>query len=258
MITLANELLGAARSSLGTTCVLDTGLGPGAVADLVRLVRPVLTDWKLGWTSWFICDRGALVEKITTLREAGGRVIAGGSAAEIAMARGKFLPYLDVCASLGIGRVEIGEGFIASVPDPEVVVDQARQRDLEVQYETGRKNAAEDAAMSTAQRIEAARLWIEAGAAQVVFEAREAGVGYALFRGPNQLNQELLDQLLARLQIERLVFEAPTRETQITLFRTLGPRACIGNVYPHELLRAETIRRLIHADTVDLQGEDSA
>lgn len=252
----AGRILGALDpEDLGRTAVLDLSMGPAATEDFVALARHILTEWKLCATTWLLADRRALLRKIEALRAADVTVIAGGTAGEIAAVRGTWREYVDVCAELGITRVEIAEGFLSGAGDPPSLVDVALASGLEIQYEIGRKNMNEDRELSNEDRVEIALKWSELGVEYFVLEAREVGGGYALFPDGEKMNLDLVHALREHFTLQRLIFEAPTRAEYCPVLRALGPQACVSNIPPGELFRVEMMRRLVHADTIDLRQD---
>jgi phosphosulfolactate synthase (CoM biosynthesis protein A) len=253
MLGKAERILGAVSDvALGRSSVIDLGLGPRTVEDFASLAGPVLTEWKLCASTWFLADRRSLEQKIAALRSCDVTVIAGGTPGEIAAARDTWEEYVALCAELGITRVEIAEGFLQGSDSPDDLVRRARDNGLEVQYEIGRKDMEEDRALSVGERVETAQKWAELGVGYFVIEAREVGVGYALFPTHGEMNVDFVQALLEHFTLDQLVFETPTRAEYTAVLRALGPGACLGNIYPEELFRVETMRRAIHADTIDL------
>jgi phosphosulfolactate synthase len=251
----ATRILGAlGEDGLGHTAVLDLSMGPAATEDFVDLARHILTEWKLCATTWLLADRRALLRKIEALRAADVTVIAGGTAGEIAAARGTWSDYVELCTGLGISRVEIAEGFLTGADDPASLVEAALDSELEIQYEIGRKNMDEDRELSNEDRVEIALKWAELGVEYFVLEAREVGGGYALFPDGGTMNLDLVHALMEHFPLRRLVFEAPTRAEYCPVLRALGPEVCVSNIPPGELFRVEMMRRAIHADTIDLRG----
>jgi phosphosulfolactate synthase len=254
MLEQATRIFGAvAPDRLGRSAVIDRGLGAGTVEDFVALARPILSEWKLGWTTWLLADRRALLRKIGSLHSAGITVVAGGTAGEIAASRGSWSDFVKLCSDLGIHRIELAEGFLGPVADPAILIEQAHASNLEVQYEVGRKDVDEDRAIGLATRMEMIQRWADAGAEYFVIEAREVGAGFALFPERGQLNTDLTSALLSRLPLSRLIFETPTRSEYTAVLKALGPGVCLSNIYPEEIFRVETMRRAIHADTVAYQ-----
>ena len=65
-----------------------------------------------------------------------------------------------------------------------------------------------------------------------------------------EVDTNLATALRDDFDLHKLVFEAPNRRSQVALLKTFGPGVNLANIPPAELLRVETFRRAIHADTI--------
>jgi phosphosulfolactate synthase len=99
---------------------------------------------------------------------------------------------------------------------------------------------------------------LEAGAWLVLAEARESGrSGICDERG--DLRPGVLEEIVSSgADLDRLVFEAPTKELQTRFIRELGPNVNLGNVAPAEAIGLETLRLGLRSDTFDLTEEADA
>lgn len=233
----------------GRTCILDGGIDNSSISSFLEMSKHLVPEWKIGWTTWLLYDEQYLREKIKLLTSNGVTIVAGGTAGEIAANRGKWREYLDLCKSLGFSRVELAGGFCKELKEPREFLEHASQVGIAVQYEVGRKNQKEDALMTTQQRIEIAKRWLEAGVDFIVIEAREIGEGYGLFSSSGELKIDFIDKLLPVVTIDKLIVEAPTRATQIAALKYIGPELRLANVSINDFFRVETLRWGIHANT---------
>ena len=67
--------------------------------------------------------------------------VAGGGPFETAVAQRALPAYLDLCADVGLTRIECGEGFTELSLAPADIVRQAGERGLEVEFELGEKHS---------------------------------------------------------------------------------------------------------------------
>ena len=96
---------------------------------------------------------------------------------------------------------------------------------------------------------------LEAGAWLVLAEARESGRGGICDERGN-LRPAVLEEIVrSGADLDRLVFEAPTKELQTRFIRELGPDVNLGNVAPAEAIGLETLRLGLRSDTFDLTEE---
>jgi phosphosulfolactate synthase len=91
---------------------------------------------------------------------------------------------------------------------------------------------------------------LEAGAFYVVAEARESGRS-GICHPDGGLRHDLVEGILtAAGGIDRLVFEAPTKDLQTWFVRRFGPGVNLGNIGPGDVLALETLRLGLRSDTL--------
>jgi len=73
-------------------------------------------------------------------------------------------------------------------------------------------------------------VWLEAGAARLIVEARESALGVGLFDGRGSFNSELADRFAQTFGLDRVVFEAPSKYSQFAIMDHFGPTVRLGNV----------------------------
>ena len=97
--------------SKGITHVLDKGLGPAQIADLVAVAGPYIDIVKLGWGTAYVT--AGLAQKIELYASHGIPVCFGGTMLEVALRQNKLDEYLAVVRRYGIQHVEVSDGTIA-------------------------------------------------------------------------------------------------------------------------------------------------
>src|SRR5207237_8051910 len=98
--------------------------------------------------------------------------------------RSTLFPYTTLfrsCADIGVTRIECGEGFTEMTLKAADVVKMASERGLDVQFELGKKHTGAFTEDGVTQLIEQGRRWLDAGALQLVVEARESAKEVGLF-----------------------------------------------------------------------------
>jgi phosphosulfolactate synthase len=164
------------------------------------------------------------------------------------VAQGQLERYLDLCADMGFLRIECGEGFTDLDVEPEVIVAMARERGLAVQFELGEKHAGAFGADAIAGLIEQGKQWLDAGACELIIEARESAAGVGLFSSEGTLHADFADRFADVFGLDVVMFEAPTKSSQFALMDHFGAPVRLGNVRLEELLRVEIYRRGLHSD----------
>jgi phosphosulfolactate synthase len=90
--------------------------------------------------------------------------------------------------------------------------------------------------------------WLDAGALQLVVEARESARGVGLFDGQGVFNAAYADLFAEAFGLGTVMFEAPNKPSQFALLDHFGPEVHLCNVRLEEVLRVEIYRRGIHSD----------
>jgi phosphosulfolactate synthase len=230
------------------TSPFDPGYDPATLEGHLEQSAHLMSILKLSMACWMIAEEGATRRKITAAAGHGVPVVTGGGPFEIAVAQGELAAYLDLCAELGVARVECGEGFTELAVSAEAVVGMAHARGLGVQFELGKKHRGKFARATVGSLIGRGRAWLDAGALQVVIEARESGRDVGLFDMKGHLDVAAAERFVEAFGPDAVVFEAPTKASQFALLDHFGPGVLLSNVRLEELLRVESYRRGLHSD----------
>ena len=241
--------LPAKPRSCALTSVLDKGLGPGQVRDLVSVASEWMDVVKLGWGSARLTGEKALREKIDVYKAADIAVCTGGTFFELALAQGKVDEFLEAARGLGIGMVEVSNGIHPMSEDDKLsLIRKVRTAGFRVWSEVGKKDPEEDARIGFGERIAAVERELEAGAEKVVLEARESGTVGIYDRSGNPA-LELIDRMAESVGFDNLVFEAPLKPQQVWMIRHFGSRVNLGNVPAAEAIPLATLRTGLRGDT---------
>jgi phosphosulfolactate synthase len=241
------ELIGVPRMA-PLTSPFDPGYDPATLASHLEQSGHLISILKISMACWMIAREAATRAKLAAAREHEVRTVTGGGPFEVAVAQGRLAEYLDLCGRMGFERVECGAGFTDMSLAPADVVAMASDRGLEVQYEVGPKHGGGLRPGDVGPMIDEARAWLEAGAREIVVEARESAVGVGVFDADGRLGSDIADRFADVLGLDSLCFEAPTKSSQFSLLDHFGPGVRLSNVRLEELLRVEIYRRGLHSD----------
>ncbi|HEY6157896.1 MAG TPA: phosphosulfolactate synthase [Gemmatimonadales bacterium] len=230
------------------TSPFDPGYDPATLESHLEQSGHLMSRLKLSMACWLIADEAAVRRKLAAARLHGVATVTGGGPFEIAAARGQLPAYFELCAALGVDRVECGAGFTDVVLDPRAIVALARRHGLSVQFELGKKTGGTFGRDTVDALIDQGRRWLDAGAAQLVVEARESAAGIGLFDASGRLSVAFAERFVAAFGIAAVAFEAPTKGSQFALLDHFGHAVQLCNVRLEELLRVEIYRRGLHAD----------
>ena len=230
------------------TSPFDPGYDVATVVSHLQQSAHLISRLKISMACWLIANETATLEKIAAARRLGVPLVTGGGPFEIAQDRGMLDEFLELVASLGIDRIEAGEGFTSLRYRPSDVVQRAEAVGLTVQVELGDKHGGAFTTGVVRELVEAGLRWLDAGAQQVVIEARESAQQVGLFDEGGQVNFAAADTFAEAFGIERTIFEAPNKRSQFEVLNHFGSTVNLGNVRLEELLRVEIYRRGLHAD----------
>jgi phosphosulfolactate synthase len=230
------------------TSPFDPGYDPATVGSHLHQSSHLMSILKISMACWMIANEDATRQKIAAAKRYGVPTVTGGGPFEVAVAQGELPTYLDLCADLGVTRIECGEGFTEILLKPAEVVRMAAERGLDVQFELGKKHTGAFDNRALNQLIEQGRRWLDAGALQLVVEARESARGVGLFNEAGNFNSAFADRFMEAFGFRTVMFEAPNKTSQFALLDHFGRQVHLCNVRLEELLRVEIYRRGLHSD----------
>lgn len=230
------------------TSPFDPGYDPVTLESHLEQSAHLISVLKISMACWIIADEAASRRKFAAARRLGVATTTGGGPFEVAVAQGRLDEYLDLVADMGATRFECGEGFTDMPLPAKDVVERARARGLEVQFELGKKHDGGFTDETVTALLEQGKRWLAAGARQLVVEARESAQGVGLFDEHGDLNERFADRFADAFGLETVIFEAPNKKSQFALLDHFGNRVHLCNVRIEELLRVEIYRRGLHSD----------
>src|SRR6185295_20070768 len=93
------------------TSPFDPGYDPVTLASHLDQSSHLMSILKISMACWLIAKESATRRKIAAAKAHGVPVVTGGGPFEIAVAQDRLAEYLDLCAGIGVSRIECGEGF---------------------------------------------------------------------------------------------------------------------------------------------------
>jgi len=230
------------------TSPFDPGYDPVTLESHLDQSSHLISVLKISMACWQIANEIATRKKIDAARRLNIPTCTGGGPFEVAATFGKLMEFLDLCADIGITRVEAGEGFTETNLNPQEIIRQASERGLEVQFEVGKKHGGTFTSDMVGELIDQGKRWLDAGAKQIVVEARESAQDAGLFGDKGQFDAKAADRFAEAYGLDVAVFEAPNKPSQFALMNHFGPEVHLSNVRIEELLRVEIYRRGLHSD----------
>jgi phosphosulfolactate synthase len=245
--------------SQGLTMVIDKGLGFNAVQDLFDLASAYIDIYKLGFGTCSLYPLHILQTKLALARAHHMKVMPGGTFFELASAHESVESYLAMIKRIGFNAIEISDGCLpVSREKRRRAISLAADAGFTVYAEFGKKAAGFKAEIDSL--VETLEEDLAAGAAYVIVEARESGT-VGVFNGEGEPDTAFLRSVaeFAGDHAKRLIWEAPHKDQQVALIRTLGLDVNLGNIAPADILSVETLRRGLRGDTASfaLQGRST-
>ncbi|MGH7905686.1 MAG: phosphosulfolactate synthase [Candidatus Binataceae bacterium] len=231
-----------------STSPFDPGYDAITLQGHLEQSRSIISILKISMACWLIADEDVTRRKIALATAHKVPTVTGGGPFEIAVAQGQLPAYLDLCADIGVTRIECGQGFTDMPLAPREVIAMAKQRGLEVQFELGKKHDGAFHAGLIGELIVQGKQWMDAGAVEVIVEARESAQGVGLFDDGGNLNRSFADRFAEAFGLTDVTFEAPNKPSQFALLDHFGREVRLSNVRLEELLRVEIYRRGLHSD----------
>jgi phosphosulfolactate synthase len=230
------------------TSPFDPGYDALTLAGHLEQSHHLMSILKVSMACWMIANEDVTRQKIAVSKKYRVPTTTGGGPFEVAYVQGKLEQYLDLVADFGFTRIECGEGFTDISLDAQEIVKLATDRGLEVQFELGKKHTGAFTNDVVEALISQGRRWLEAGAVQLVVEARESAKGVGLFDDEGNLNVTFADRFVNAFGHRAVMFEAPNKPSQFALLDHFGSEVHLCNVRLEELLRVEIYRRGLHSD----------
>ena len=227
----------------GLTHVIDKGLGPRGWADVLEVSGDHISVVKLGWGTAYVTPN--LRRKLDVLREK--PVVIGGTFFEVVYAKDRLDEYKQWLRDLGLTHVEISDGTVEIPRDRKLELIADFARDFTVLSEVGSKDA--EAVFAPYQWVEWIKAELEAGAWKVITEGREGGTA-GIYRPTGEMRTGLVDEIAHEVDVDDLIFEAPSKGSQAWFVKHFGPGVNLGNIPPDEVIPLETLRLGLRADTL--------
>ena len=73
-----------------------------------------------------------------------------------------------------------------------------------------------------------------------------------LYEPDGSVRQGVVDAVVGRVGLERVIFEAPRKDQQAWFINRFGADVNLGNVLPEDVIALEALRLGLRADTIDL------
>jgi phosphosulfolactate synthase len=230
---------------VGLTHVIDKGMNIRDIEGMFDTGGAFVDIVKLGWGTSYVTNN--LEKKIALYRSFETPVVCGGTLFEAVYGRDRIEEFKLWLVEHRFSHVEISDGTLDIPRDRKLELIAEFARDFVVLSEVGSKDS--DVVYAPYQWVEWIREEREAGAWKVITEARESGTS-GVFRRDGDMRTGLIDEIAHGVEVDYLIFEAPTKESQAWFVKHFGPNVNLGNIPPDEVIPLETLRLGLRGDTL--------
>lgn len=228
----------------GLTMMMDKGLSLREAEHFIEGNAHLTDIVKLGFGTAYVTNK--LEEKLKAYKEAGMRTYFGGTLFEAFYARGKFEDYLRLLDRYDMDLAEISDGSIIINHDEKCELIHRMAKNRTVMSEVGSKDSG--ILISPGRWIKMMSTELEAGSWKVIAEGREAG-NVGVFRPNGTAHTMLINKIIARVNPNDIIWEAPQKNQQVWFVRLFGANVNLGNIGPNEVIPLECLRLGLRGDT---------
>lgn len=228
----------------GLTMVMDKGLSLREVEDMIEVSGEYIDIVKLGWATSYVTPN--LDKKIQLYQKAGIPCYLGGTLFEAFVIRDQFEDYVKLVEKYKLEHIEVSDGSITIDHDLKCEYIQKLTKNYTVLSEVGSKDAAK--IIPPYKWKEQMQTELDAGAWKVIGEARESG-NVGLFRDSGEVRQGLVEEILTKIPLDKILWEAPQKSQQVWFIKLCGTNVNLGNISTNDIIPLETIRLGLRGDT---------
>ncbi|MCX6305750.1 MAG: phosphosulfolactate synthase [Bacteroidetes bacterium] len=228
----------------GIAMVMDKGLSVREAEDFVESAGHLADFVKLGFGTSMVGNK--VKEKVKVYHQANIRVYVGGTLFEAFVIRNQYDEYLKYIDQLGLDTIEVSDGSMLMEHDVKCEYIHKLSKNYTVLSEVGSKESG--IIIAPGRWIEMMQKELQAGALKVIGEARESG-NVGIYRATGKAHVALIKKILAKVQGDKLLWEAPLKAQQVWFIKNFGANVNLGNIAPAELIPLETLRLGLRGDT---------
>lgn len=228
----------------GLTMVMDKGISTRQAEDMMETSADYIDYVKLGFGTSVISKN--VKEKIKLYQKNNIKVYLGGTLFEAFIIRNKFEDYIKFITSLGIDSAEVSDGSITIDHDKKCEYISTLAKNFTVLSEVGSKE--EGVIIHPARWIKMMQAELDAGAAQVIAEARESG-NVGIFHKNGSAHTLLINRIVNKIKLENIIWETPQKPQQVYFLKLFGSNVNVGNISVDDVIPLETLRLGLRGDT---------
>ncbi|MDF1795466.1 MAG: phosphosulfolactate synthase [Coxiellaceae bacterium] len=234
--------------SFGVNLAIDNGYPTGFFQDVIESHGALIDYVKFGWGTALITKD--IERKIAVAKAHDIAVFFGGTFFEKAYLQGQFDAYMRYLDKFGIQWMEISNGTIDMDNHEKAKQIESACQHFNILSEVGFKDSARSQELQPTKWIEYIQEDFAAGSKWVITESRESGTS-GICRSNGEVRIGLIKEIAeAKIDISKLIFEAPNKALQIYFIKAFGSNVNLGNISFLDIIGMETLRLGLRGDTL--------
>jgi phosphosulfolactate synthase len=232
----------------GLTIVSDKGLSLSETENLLSVAGTYVDMVKLAYGTALVTS--LLKEKIALYKSYQIPVYFGGLLFEACVVRDRVPDFIKMVELYKIDWIEVSGG--ASKITQQQKCDYIRQFSKigTVISEVGAGDKDKVHVTPPYRWIEIMQAELEAGSGYIVAEAGEFGTE-GIYRDSGEVREGLVAEILNKIAVENIIWEAPKKDQQLYFIKLLGCNANLANISPTEVIALEAMRVGLRSDSFD-------
>jgi phosphosulfolactate synthase len=230
--------------SYGLTSIADFGTPLGQLEAYLQDYHSYIDIAKIGIGSAYVTPN--LQEKINLYKKYNVIPYCGGTLFEKCFAQGKLDEYAKSLQTLGIEWIEISNGTIDIPLHKRISLIKKLKQHFNVIAEVGSKD--QDKEMPLTEWEHEINLLLAIGCKYVITEGRDSGTA-GIYNRSGNVNMDLINQISQNIDVNKVIFEAPTPKQQMFFINQFGANVNLGNVKLQDVLVLESQRLGLRSET---------
>ena len=224
--------------------MIDLGIPVKQLQFILEDYREYIDFAKLGVGTAYITPN--IYEKIELYKAYNVKPYFGGTFFEKCYVQQKLPEYLSTLQKYSVEWIEVSCGTVDIPLEERMDLIHQLRKDFNCLAEVGCKDANKD--MEIVEWKREIRSLLEAGAKYCITEGRESGTA-GIYDKNGRVKSDIIQELVKEVDVNKIIFEAPTYNQQNFFIKQFGPNVNLGNVKITDCLIVEAERLGLRSDT---------
>jgi phosphosulfolactate synthase len=234
----------------------DPGLPIGVFRDYIRSHGDYMDYVKFGWGTALVTRD--IEKKIEELQSNNIGYFFGGTLFEFFYSRDQLSNFVSFAREHSCKVIEISDGTIEIPAEQKLKVINDLANEFNVWTEIGYKDQQRSLNMPPSKWIEDMNSALAAGSQKVITEARESGTS-GICSSNGEVRFGLIEDIIkSEINLNDVIFEAPTQVLQVYFINKLGPGVNLANIPFIDTISLETLRQGLRSDTFNINNSKSS